>query len=62
MVGFCTSGGYSHWLEKSIAFALVPRELDAAEAGAEIELLGMRYAATHLPEPLFDPTGERLRG
>ncbi len=62
VVGFCTSGGYSHWLEKSIAFALVQRDLDVAEASAEIEILGERYAATYLPEPLFDADAVRLKG
>ena len=64
--GFCTSGGYSHYAEKSIALALVPREhaLDGQEA--EIEILGqMRKAATGTPSgggasrPLFDQTKRR---
>ncbi len=62
VVGFCTSGGFSHWLNKSIAFALVPRSLDLADTKFEIEILGNRYAATYLPKPLFDPDAARLRG
>ena len=62
VVGFCTSGGYSHWLKKSIAFGLVPRDAMRDVATFEIEILGQRRRALHLPSPLFDPEGERLRG
>ena len=38
--GFCTSGGYSHFAQKSIAMALIARS-DATETlQAEIEILG----------------------
>ena len=38
--GFCTSGGYSHHAEKSIALALIPRDMAAEGLEAEIEILG----------------------
>ena len=61
VVGFCTSGGYSHWLRKSIAFGLVPRALVGEVTDFVIEILGERRRAVVLPRPLFDPDGDRMR-
>ena len=59
--GFCTSGGYSHHTDTSVALALIPA--GAAQPGltAKIEILGDRRKATMLSEPLFDPEGSRMR-
>jgi len=51
--GFCTSGGYSHHAEKSIAFALVPRAEVTDDLQAEIEILGQLRPAKRLWEPLL---------
>ncbi len=60
--GFCTSGGYSHHLGKSIALALVPRRLVSEDLTAEIEILGQMCAAKIVMTPLFDADGLRMRG
>ncbi|MGR3383234.1 GcvT family protein [Roseovarius indicus] len=59
--GFCTSGGYSHHAEKSIALALIPGALAKDGLEAEIEILGKMCPARLITEPLFDPEGERFR-
>ena len=51
--GFCTSGGYSHHAEKSIAFALVPRDRAMVDLEVEIEILGQRCIARRIIEPLI---------
>ena len=51
--GFCTSGGYSHHAEKSIAFALVPRTAVMDDLRVEIEILGQLRPAKRLLEPLL---------
>lgn len=51
--GFCTSGGYSHHAEKSIAFALVPRAAVKDDLRVEIEILGQLRPARQLLEPLL---------
>ena len=51
--GFCTSGGYSHHAEKSIAYALVPRSCVSNNLVVEIEILGQRREAKILLEPLL---------
>jgi dimethylglycine dehydrogenase len=60
VVGWATSGGYAHYLNKSMAQGYVPKEL-VNETGFEIELIGEMREATIVHEPLFDPKGERMR-
>jgi dimethylglycine dehydrogenase len=62
VVGFCTSGGYSHYAKKSIAQALVPRALVTGDLSVEIEILGERRPAKRLITPLFDADAARMRG
>ncbi|MFT6696791.1 MAG: dimethylglycine dehydrogenase, partial [Paracoccaceae bacterium] len=56
VVGFCTSGGYSHYAEKSIAFGFVPTESAIEGLIVEIEILGEMYKATLITKPLIDPS------
>jgi dimethylglycine dehydrogenase len=62
VVGYCTSGGYSHYAGKSIALALIPREMARDGLKAEIEILGEMCAATLITDVLFDADGARMRG
>ena len=60
--GFCTSGGYSHHADKSVALGFVPAELAGGDLCAEIEILGDMRPARRLFEPLYDPSGAIMRG
>jgi len=62
IVGYVTSGGYGHYVERSIALGFVPRELRADGERFEIEILGERRPAVLTIDPLLDPKGERMRG
>jgi dimethylglycine dehydrogenase len=62
VVGFVTSGGFAHYVNKSVALGFVPVAMVAAGARFEIEILGELRPATLVAEPLFDPQGERMRG
>ncbi len=62
VVGFCTSGGYSHFAEKSMAFGFVPTDLITDDLTVEIEILGQMCTARRMLVPLFDPDGTALRG
>ena len=53
--GFCTSGGYSHHSGKSIAFALIPREMAIEGRTVDIEILGKLRSATLTTAPLITP-------
>ena len=59
--GFCTSGGYSHHTQRSIAFGLVPRVEIRDDLEVEIEILGERRAAWILREPIFDADGIKFQ-
>ncbi|MGB3415776.1 MAG: glycine cleavage T C-terminal barrel domain-containing protein, partial [Mesorhizobium sp.] len=63
-VGWVTSGGYAHFVEKSMAQGYVPASLaeNASEGLFEIEVLGKRRPARILIEPPFDPSGAKMRG
>jgi len=62
VVGFCTSGGYSHHTGQSVAMGFVPTALIAEGLQAEIEILGERRPARLVTAPLFDADGARMRG
>jgi dimethylglycine dehydrogenase len=62
VVGFCTSGGYSHHAQKSVALGFVPVERAQEGLEVEIEILGNRRRARLITSPLFDPDGVRMRG
>ncbi|WP_298674995.1 FAD-dependent oxidoreductase [uncultured Lentibacter sp.] len=62
VVGFCTSGGYSHHGEKSIAQGFVPTEHAREGLDVEIEILGHMRKAKLITTPLFDADGARMRG
>ena len=62
VVGYVTSGGYSHYTEKSIAFGFLPLELIKEGRQVEIEILGDLIPARLYTTLLFDPDNEYLRG
>ena len=64
VVGWVTSGGYAHYVGKSMAQGYVPAALagDESEGLFEIEILGHRRKARINVEPPFDPKGEKMRG
>ncbi len=62
VVGYVTSGGYSHFAGKSIAYGFLPIELIEENRQVEIEILGELIPARLYTQPLFDPRNEYLRG
>ncbi|WP_170398163.1 GcvT family protein [Ruegeria arenilitoris] len=62
VVGFCTSGGYSHYAQMSIALGFLPTERATDGLEVEIEILGHLRKAKVISEPLFDADGMRMRG
>ncbi len=62
VVGYVTSGGYSHFAGKSIAYGFLPIELIEENRQVEIEILGELIPARLYTQPLFDPKNEYLRG
>jgi glycine cleavage system aminomethyltransferase T len=61
-VGDVTSANYGFAVDRSIAYGYLPTAL--ARPGERVEILsfGRRFGAAVSEEPLYDPTGERLKG
>ena len=61
VVGYLTSGGFGPSVGKSIAYGWLTSELAMPGTPVDIELFGVRHPACVAVEPLFDPTGSRMR-
>ncbi|XP_061654987.1 dimethylglycine dehydrogenase, mitochondrial [Phyllopteryx taeniolatus] len=63
VVGNTTSGAYSYSGQHSLAFAYLPVELCSVGQKVEVELLGRKYPAVVIQEPLVltEPTRTRLQ-
>jgi dimethylglycine dehydrogenase len=60
-VGYVTSGGYAHYVQKSMAMGYVPVNLAIDGNAVEVEINGEMYPARIVADPVYDPTGERMR-
>jgi dimethylglycine dehydrogenase len=61
VIGWVTSGGYGHSVQRSLALGYVPKEYAGVTSGFEIEILGERCEATRQAAAVFDPDGSRMR-
>jgi glycine cleavage system aminomethyltransferase T len=61
IVGRVTSGGYGYTVERSIAYAYVPTEACEPGRGVDVEIFGEWVPGEVAEEPLWDPSGERVR-
>ncbi len=60
VVGRVTSGGYGYTVERSIAYAYLPAEVELGTV-VEVDIFGRWVAGELVKEPLVDPKGERVR-
>jgi dimethylglycine dehydrogenase len=60
-IGYVTSGGYAHYVGKSVAMGYVPTEFQQQHKPFEIEILGEMRSAWVQRLPLYDPAGERMK-
>ncbi|HEY5190252.1 MAG TPA: FAD-dependent oxidoreductase [Solirubrobacteraceae bacterium] len=58
--GRVTSGGYGYAVERSIAYAYLPRTVDVGTS-VEVDIFGRWVTGEVATEPLFDPGSDRLR-
>ncbi|HEY8678632.1 MAG TPA: FAD-dependent oxidoreductase [Candidatus Dormibacteraeota bacterium] len=61
VVSRVTSGGYGFTVGQSIAYAYLPVDRAAPLTPAEVEVFGRPVPATVAKEPLYDPSGARIR-
>jgi len=60
IAGRVTSGGYGYSIDRSIAYAYLPSAC-APGSAVDVQVFGRWVPATVASEPLYDPTGERIR-
>ena len=61
ITGRVTSGGYGFRVEQSLAYAYLPAASADIGRRVEIEVFGTWIGATVVKDPVWDPTGERIR-
>ena len=61
VVGNTTSGCYGYNVNKSIAYGYLPTYLQAPGTQVDVELMGSKYVATVVPEPLVLMEAARAR-
>jgi 4-methylaminobutanoate oxidase (formaldehyde-forming) len=61
VVGRVTSGGYGFTVERSIAYAYLRPAAAGVGTRGEVEVFGAWVGCEVAAEPLFDPTGARIR-
>ena len=60
-IGYVTSGGYAHHVQRSIAFGYLPTELIKNDMELKIEINGKFFLANIINDPLYDPKGLKMR-
>ena len=60
-VGFITSGGYGHWVGRSLALAYIERDILKNTNELFVHVVGSKCSAQVLNEVPHDPTGARMR-
>ena len=61
-IGYISSGGYAHYVKKSVALGYVPIEHSKPKTKLQVEILGEIYNAEVQGKPLYDPEGRKMRG
>jgi 4-methylaminobutanoate oxidase (formaldehyde-forming) len=61
ITGRVTSGGYGFRVEQSLAFAYLPAATAELGRRVEVEVFGDWMGATVVKDPVWDPTGDRIR-
>ena len=60
-IGYVTSGGFGHYVQKSIAFAYLNNDLLKTEEVLQVEINGDFYNASIIDKPCYDKSGKNLR-
>ena len=60
-IGYITSGGFAHFVNKSVAFSYVDQNELKSEKGVQVEINGDFFNCSIIKEPLYDPSGQKMR-
>ena len=61
LVGFVTSGGYGHTVNKSLAMALINRDLAREDQNLKVHVVGVEKEAKVIQMSPYDPEGSVMR-
>ena len=60
-IGYITSGGYAHYVKKSIAYSYLDETICKSNEKCQVEINGDFYDCSIIKQPLYDPKGEKMR-
>jgi len=60
-IGYITSGGFAHYVNKSVAYSYLDEEILKTNEKFQVEINGNFYNSTIIKEPLYDPRGTKMR-
>ena len=60
-IGYITSGGFAHYVKKSIAYSYLDEEILKTNEKFQVEINGNFYNSTIIKEPLYDPRGTKMK-
>ena len=60
-IGYITSGGYAHYVGQSIAFSYLDEADINSGENIQVEINGDLYNSIIINEPLYDPSGKKMR-
>ena len=55
-IGYVTSGGFAHFVNKSVAFTFVDQKNINSENKIQVEINGDLFNCSIIKEPLYDPS------
>ena len=60
-IGYITSGGFAQFVNKSDAFSYVDQNEIKSQKGIQVEINGDLFNCSIIKEPLYDPSGQKMR-
>ena len=60
-IGYVTSGGFAHFVNKSVAFSYINTNELKSTNRIQVEINGDLFNCSIIKEPLYDPSGEKMR-
>ena len=60
-IGYITSGGFAHYVNKSIAYSYLDEEILKTNEKFQVEINGDFYNCSIIKEPLYDTKGIKMR-
>ena len=60
-IGYVTSGGFAHYVNESIAFSYLDKNILNSDKKIQVEINGNFFNCLIIKEPLYDPSGKKMR-